>query len=149
MSQELVPLNEHMLNLYNKVLQDTQAVAVIFSSFDATEQAMRMLAEAEIKFKVMLGKYNNEYETSYAIPAANLAWLISSGLVDGQERLFLVTETEGAFCMYNQLDSNGQIRIEEAGNIACISKEDAATAPAFTFDPEEGLYYGTVYQKTA
>lgn len=140
----LIPLNEHLRNLYNEARIQTGAVAIFFSSFEASEVVMRKLSEGDIRFKVLLGRYDMQYETSYTIPAEHLEWLIASTLVDGQESLMLLNLQGEGFLMYNQFDANGELRIERLGEIITISKDDALQRAAFTFDPEDGLYYGTV-----
>lgn len=145
----LIPLNEHLRNLYREAILTTKAVAIFFSSFETTEHVLKTMATGGIRFKVLLGKYDNEYETAYTTAAENLEWLIASGLVDGQESLMFVSNDGIGYLMYNKFDENGELNIESLGEVMNISKEDAEQRTAFTFDPEDGLYYGTVAKKAS
>lgn len=141
--QPTIPLNEHLRKLYDEVVLKTDAAAIFFSSYESTENVLRSLAKADVRGKVVLGRYDGSYETSYTISIEHLAWLVGSGLVDGQESLMLVSHTGHGYLVFNQFDANNELRIEELGVVIEISKEDAEQRTAFTFDPEDGLYYGT------
>ena len=142
--QATIPLNEHLRKMYQEILLNTGAAAIFFSSFETTEHIMKVLADADVRFKVLLGRYDGKYETAYTIAAENLEWLFASGLVDGQESVMLLGEDGVGHLMFNQLDETGSPKLESLGEIINISKEDAALRTGFTFDPEDGLYYGTV-----
>ena len=145
----LIPLNQHLRNLYKEALLATNAAAIFFSSFETTEHVLKTMAASGIRFKVLLGKYDNQFETAYTTAADNLEWLIASGLVDGQESLMFVSNDGIGFLMYNKFDENGELKIEPLGEVLNISKEEAEQRTAFTFDPEDGLYYGTTVAKAS
>lgn len=142
-----VPLHEHLNNMCNDIIERTGAEAVFFSSLESTEHVLRTMADAGIRFRVLLGRYDGKYETSYSTAGYNLRWLLESGLLDGQESFMLLNNDFKGYLVYNKLTPTGELNIEDMGYIGQISKDAAAVAEAFTFDPEQGLYYGTVNKK--
>lgn len=136
-------LSQYLNDLIGSIKEKTAASFVVFSSFDTSEQVMRVLAENEIPFQVALGRYNSEYETSYVISIDDLVHVISLGITDGQESFLVAGEDDHAYLVFNELNPDASLRIESLGKLTTISKEEADKAEAWTFDPNEGIYWGT------
>lgn len=135
--------------MYQTVLAETSATVVIFSSLESTEHVMEVLAKAGITYRVLLGRYDNQNEVAFAMPSDKVEWLISSGLVDGQESLMLISTEDICYLMYNTLDATGNIRVENIGTVHLLTQDEAFTRDAFTFDPADGLYIGTTQKKAS
>jgi len=116
---------------------------VIFSSLEVPHLVMKTLTEAGVGYRVVLGKYENEYETSYMIDPAKVRWLLSSGLVDGQESLLFLSDSKQVYLVYNQLRADGTLRIEALGESVQLKQEELVQHKGWTYDPELEIYWGT------
>ena len=136
-------LENHVKTVYKR----TSAELVIFATQPIpVEETMRLLSEAKVPFKVMLGSYKGEYETSFITPFQYLLQVIELGLLDEQECIMTLSNMQQngkrlADLVYNVHDENGQPTVDGLGFFGPINEE--GLPDAWTFDPNSGLYFGT------
>ena len=126
----------------------TSGTHMIFSSVkNPAEVVMTKLVEAKIAFKVLLGSYKTQRETSYLIGAEHLETIFASGLIEDEESILVLGNAQKnnkreAFLVFNTQDDSGNSGIQHLGLLDVLSHEEAATADAWSYDPTLGVYFG-------
>lgn len=149
-----VPPADNTVNIIEQELKNIQdktaATHVIFASKMPPEQAMFTMLNLGIEFKVLLGKYKGNLETSYMIGFQNLGLIFGSGLIDEQESILVTGNPQKggkreAFLVYNAPDNNGEYQqspIERLGYFDVTVDVDAAMKlDAFSYDPILRAFY--------
>ena len=103
---------------------------------------MSFLVENSIPFKTMLGSYKNERETSYTVPAEHFAAITQAGLVDEQESFIVLGHIgESGFRKAEIVFSNPETAPVEVGYMVNVSREEALSAEAWTYDPQGNAFF--------
>lgn len=130
-------------------MRDLQAITTANGSFvifaaqpNQPEVVMSFMVENLIKFKVLLGSYKNERETSYCVPADEFAKIVEAGIVDEQESILVLGPFNGnglrkAEIVY--LAEEG--KTEPAGFFSVVSREQALSGEGWTFDPMSDSFF--------
>lgn len=132
--------------LSERVWSQTSAEKMVFSSFMTSTEVMERLVEKGITFKVLLGSYKGERETSYETPFSDFVQVMQSGILDGQESILLIGGNSGtdAVLLFNKFNADGSLNIERLGELTVLDPAVLKDYKAWSYDPAAGLYYGTV-----
>jgi hypothetical protein len=96
---------------------------------------MYFLTDNNIPFKVMLGSYKGQRETSFTIPHDRLNDVILSGLLDEQESILVLSAFNGRNerrAIIVMRDTQEEI---DAGVLKHVSRSEAEASDGWTFDP--------------
>lgn len=126
----------------------TSGTHVIFASVGTpTEAVMSYLAAQKIQFKVLLGSYKAQRETSFLIGIQYLEKLFASGLIQNEESILVTgnaqkTGVREAFLVFNELDETGNSPIVHLGFLDVLKDSEVESVDAWSFDPTQSLYFG-------
>lgn len=123
-------------------MKDLEAIKTANGSFvifaaqpNAVHDVMSFLVENKIPFKVLLGSYNGERETSYCVPAEHFDTVIQAGLVAEQESILVLGHFNSSGLRKAEIVFlNGQ-ETESVGFFVNVEREEAFNQAGWTFDP--------------
>lgn len=128
-----------------KALEDIKTANGSFVIFAAQpnlpHDVMQFFIENEIQFKVLLGSYNGERETSYCVPEKFLPQIIQAGLLSEQESVLVLGQFQATgYREATIVFLNGQ-DAEKAGFFINVPKEEALHSVGWSFDPMNDKFF--------
>ena len=130
-----------------KAYEPTQGVSMvtIFSSYAPTEQVMYFLAENNIPFRVVLGSYQGDIETSFAIPTSLFPVVLAARWLTDRQICVMhirsIQNTNERITHFEYLaEQDDAKRFEFMGNMEVVSKQVALAETGYTYDPVSQMY---------
>ena len=122
-----------------KALTSLATERVIFASNEQNCTVMDYLINRNIEFRTLLGKYKGTLETAYIIKTEDIDKI--AYLLDGQESILSLSNVQKDNTREMQLIfANGDH--DYIGMFDVLTKEQADSADAWTYDPMLKLYFG-------
>lgn len=141
-------MHNPLQNVVDYIRSKTSGTHVIFASTgNPSDLVMGELVDANISFKVLLGAYKDKRETSYLVGMEHLEFLFKSGLIEDEESILVMGNTQKngtreAFLVFNDLDEDDNPGIQHIGFLDVVSAEEAQTLDGWSYDPTIASYFG-------
>lgn len=119
----------------------TSDYAVFSVGATPVHEAMSFMLEHNIGFQVMLGKYEDQEETSFIVKRSDLHHIYNAGLIDDQESVLIlgpnINETRDASIIY----LTNKDEIQYIGQLIAVQRERALEEKAYSYNVLSQQYF--------
>lgn len=132
-----------------KQYEQTDGVSMIslFSSNKPVHDVMYFLAKNNVPFRICLGAYKGEVETSFCIPTMCMLTVLSAPwILEGQESVMHVRSIQNTLenhVQFEYLNLKNTLRFQYQGQLKLVDKAEALASEGYTYDPT-GLTYSII-----
>lgn len=103
---------------------------------------MSFMVENSIPFKVLLGSYKNERETSYCVPQDQFQRILDAGIVTEQESILVLGHFESSGLRKAEIVYLSNDRESEpAGYFVNVGRDKVPSLDGWTFDPMSDQFF--------
>lgn len=124
----------------NETLKSIASEFIVFASDQTTAKTMSRLVAEGISFKVLLGSYKGEKETSFMITIKDVSPIV--GLIKDQESILSLSNRQKDGSREAQLVFVNTGESKSIGMFNEITEEQANSQDSWSFDPTLNQYFG-------